>query len=149
MKIDFNTGDIGECQDAQKLRLMLREALRHETGPAAQELVRELIGQLESGLKSSGLTAVNDEADSEPAEDSGGRSLAGLLCDAWRSFAGPSRREMELSRQRKELIERAEHAEASAFDALAETADIGRERDAAIERIRQLEQELARLKGHD
>ena len=148
MKIDFNTGDIGECHDAQKLRLLLREILRHQTDPAIQELVRNLIDQLESELKASGLTAIKDEAGNE-AGDNGGRSLTGLLCDAWRSFTGPSRREMELSRQRKELIERAEHAEASAFDALAETADIGRERDAAIERIRQLEEELARRKDGD
>jgi len=147
MKIDFNSDDIGECQDAQKLRLLLNELLRHELDATSRELISNLVRQIESGLKASGLTSINDSAGETLAGNPDNRSLFGHLCDAWRSFTGPSRREMELSRQRKELIERAEHAEASAFDALAETADVGRERDNALERVRQLEEELARLRS--
>lgn len=146
MKIDFNSDDIGEYQDAQKLRLLLNELLRHETDDASRDIISSLIRQLESDLKESGFTSIIDSASNTLPANTGNRSLLGRLCDAWRSIAGPSRREMELSRQRKELIERAEHAEASAFDALAETADVGRERDNALERVKQLEEELARLK---
>lgn len=57
----------------------------------------------------------------------------------WRKLFGPGRRELELSQQRQALIERCERAEASAFDALAETAEVGRERDGAIAKLKALE----------
>ena len=61
-----------------------------------------------------------------------------------RFFMGPSRWEQELSKQRYELIERAEHAENSAFEALAETATAERERDDLKARLQLLEAELAK-----
>ena len=45
---------------------------------------------------------------------------------------------------REILIERAGHAEASAFEALAELADAAKQRDEALARIRDLEAELGR-----
>ena len=73
----------------------------------------------------------------------------GYFSSLWNSIAGPSRREMELSRQRMELVERADHAENMAFQALAESADMTKERDLLLQRIRELEQELARLRSKD
>lgn len=61
----------------------------------------------------------------------------------WHSLFGPSRRELMLSRQRSEALARAERAERSSFESLAETARVARERDAALERIRELEEQLA------
>ncbi len=61
------------------------------------------------------------------------------------SIFGPNKSELALSKQRQSLIERAEHAEASAFEALAETADIGRERDELLHKVKELEEEIARL----
>ena len=52
---------------------------------------------------------------------------------------GPSKREIQLSKQRQALIERAEHAETSSFESLAETAEIGRERDELRAKLKQLE----------
>ncbi len=59
----------------------------------------------------------------------------------WRKIFGPGRRELELSQQRQTLVERCERAEASAFDALAETAEVGRERDDALAKLKALEAE--------
>lgn len=63
-----------------------------------------------------------------------------------KTLFGPSRRELVLSKQRIELIERAEHAEATAFEALAEMAEVGKQRDEALKKIKDLEEEIARLK---
>ena len=57
----------------------------------------------------------------------------------WGMFFGPSRRERLLSEQRIAALERAERAERSSFEALAETARVARERDAARVRIAELE----------
>lgn len=69
-------------------------------------------------------------------------SLA-YLSSFWNFIIGPSRRELELSRQRIELIERAEHAEQIAYQALADASEITREREQLLHRIRELEQQLA------
>jgi len=68
------------------------------------------------------------------------------MLDRLRSLLGPNDRELALSRQRREAIDRAERAERSAFEALAETAEVGRERDALRVRVRELETELERQK---
>ena len=49
----------------------------------------------------------------------------------WRRLFGPSNRELMLSAQRVEVIERAQHAEQTAFAALAENARLQRELDEA------------------
>lgn len=56
----------------------------------------------------------------------------------WRALLGPSRREVLLSAQRSEALERASRAERSAFEALAETARVARERDELKARLRAL-----------
>ncbi len=61
----------------------------------------------------------------------------------WRSIMGPSRREVRLSKQRIAALERAERAEAISFEALAETAKVGRERDEALKKLEELEKTLA------
>lgn len=62
-----------------------------------------------------------------------------LVNNFWRRTLGPSRLEEDLSQQRSAALERADRAERSAFEALAETTRIGRERDqlkAEVERLR-------------
>ena len=49
------------------------------------------------------------------------------------------KRELILSNQRHELIKRAERAESISFDAIAETSEIGRERDAVLAKLKALE----------
>jgi len=67
--------------------------------------------------------------------------------DLLRNLFGPSRQEINLSKQREALIERAEHAENSAFEALAELAEAARERDQVKARLKELESELSVLKS--
>lgn len=68
--------------------------------------------------------------------------------DMLRNIFGPGRQEINLSKQREALIERAEHAEASAFEALAELADVAKERDEVLARLKELATDLERLKSN-
>lgn len=61
----------------------------------------------------------------------------------WRGLFGPSRREVLLSEQRIEALERASRAERSSFEALAETARVARECDELKVRIAELEARLS------
>lgn len=68
-----------------------------------------------------------------------------LVNNFWRRTLGPSRREEDLSEQRSAALERAERAERSAFEALAEAARVARDRDQLKAEIERLRQELAGL----
>ena len=67
------------------------------------------------------------------------------LIDSIKSLFGPGRREKILSKQRIELIERADHAEAIAFEALAETAEVGKQRDEVLQKLQELQAKLKDL----
>jgi hypothetical protein len=71
------------------------------------------------------------------------RSIMERVGAVWRSIMGPSRREVRLSKQRIAALERAERAEAISFEAVAETAKVGRERDEALKKLEELEKTLA------
>ena len=58
-----------------------------------------------------------------------------------REIYGPSKKEMLLSKQGQELLERAERAESMTFDALAETVEMGRERVAIQQKLKEAAQE--------
>ncbi|MGE3772210.1 MAG: hypothetical protein AB7I32_04755 [Gammaproteobacteria bacterium] len=68
-----------------------------------------------------------------------------LVNNFWRRTLGPSRLEEDLSQQRSAALERADRAERSAFEALAETARIGRDRDQLKAEVERLRKEVARL----
>lgn len=70
-----------------------------------------------------------------------------IVNNFWRRALGPSRLEEDLSTQRSEALERADRAERSAFEALAETARIARERDRLKAETERLQQEVARLES--
>ena len=65
----------------------------------------------------------------------------------WHRFWGPSDREMELSKQRSDALERAERAEHSSFEALADMARVGRERDAANAELEKLRWRVGELEN--
>jgi len=67
-----------------------------------------------------------------------------IVNNFWRRTLGPSRLEEDLSTQRSEALERADRAERSAFEALAETTRIARERDRLAAEIERLRAELTR-----
>ena len=133
MKIDFNKTYDGH-QQAQKLRQVLADCNNDNTSSDTRILIDDLLQQIDSFL-------AREEKDHE------GASLSGFFSSLWNFLSGPSQRELELSRQRKELIERAEHAENIAFQALAESSDIKQQYDDARQKITELEQEL--IKNRD
>lgn len=57
------------------------------------------------------------------------RAVSPVVLPWWRRWLGPSRLEQRLATERANALERAARAEQSAFDSLAETARVARERD--------------------
>lgn len=135
MHIEFAEGDNG-FHEARSLLQIVRDAQAQEPSSSA---VLQLLDVLRE-------TAESHMARAEFADQ---RAQAGTLVDTpaeqrgiggwWRALRGPSRREVMLSEQRSAALQRAQRAETSAFEALAETARVARERDAAIARLAALE----------
>ena len=146
MKIDFDLNLEG-YQQAHRLRLLLDHCLAGEPDDVTRQLINDLKKQVEAFIARPEL----DEFRKAPASgssvsvDSTG-NFFNRISLLWSFITGPSRRELLLSRQRRELIERAEHAENSAFQALAESADIKKQNEDALLKIRSLEQELEKFR---
>lgn len=144
MKIEFET-DINGYQEARKFKLLIDSILKHEQldqslNSFALSIQSQLVEFLSNPEFSDLADGSKDDLFVSSHDESTGEGLAKLL----RNLFGPSKRELTLSKQRQALIERAEHAEISAFEALAETADIGRERDNLREKLKRLEAEIAK-----
>ncbi len=139
MKIEFET-DINGYQEARKFKLLVDSILKHEElDQSLSSLASSLQLQLQEFLSKPEFSDFNDAGTDELYAGSHDETeLAGAV-KLFRDLFGPSKREIELSKQRQTLIERAERAEISAFEALAETAEIGRERDQLRARLKQLE----------
>lgn len=150
MKLEFET-DINGYQEARKFKLLIDSILKHEEldqslssfATSLQQQLTEFLSKPEfADFTDSGsgslYTATHDE--------SVGSSISSGINGFFRGLFGPSKREIELSKQRQALIVRAEHAEHSAFEALAETGEIGRERDQLKEKLKQLEAKLENSK---
>ena len=124
MRIDFSDGEQG-ARESEALMRIAQTAIRNLADDAdVQALANKLMER-----------CANFEL-SSPAPDAGEVSW-------WRRLLGPSRVEETLSAQRVAALERAERAERSSFEALAETATVARERDQALQRIADLERQLA------
>ena len=151
MKIVFNN-NLDGYQKALKLRQLLMYCKDTFSDKESLDFIESLITQIEGFIASPDFDQFKD---SHPVEAYNTQSVRknlvseGLLSSLWQSLVGPSRRELILSKQRIELIERAEHAEAMAFEALAETAEAGKARDEALKKIKNLEEEIATLKAAD
>ena len=140
MRIDFEDGESGFFE-ARAVAAVVQVARTAELDADARDL----------------LDFLNESAASHVAraEFEGLRSKHGtgaeiwptfsVLKQLWRRTVGPSTLESSLSQQRSEALERAERAEHSAFEALAETAKVARERDQAIAETARLRNEVAAL----
>ena len=141
MKIDFDK-NISGFQDARKLKIILEHYANSTLADShTRALVESIITELNEFIvdpefaKFSHSNALGDIA---PAlQETGTPPLLKRLFSVWRLFSGPGKHELLLSRQRQELIERAERAEAMAYEALAETAEVGRQRDAALRKLKE------------
>lgn len=143
MKVQFEHGVAGFDEAMEVLALV--RVVRENTRPGSHD--EALLGALEDGAREwvgreefAALRGASPlPADDRPAS----RRLRSLL----REFIGPSRRELTLAAQRSAALERVQSAERSAFEALAETARVGRERDEALVQVLRLEQRLAELEA--
>jgi hypothetical protein len=143
MHIEFEK-NINGFQEARKLKMILEHYAHSDaTDKPTLLLIESIIEQIESFISDPEFkslikdTSVDDAAYRLQEESP---SFLRRLIASLRAITGPSKKEMLLSRQRQELLERAERAESMAFEALAETAEIGRERDATVKRLKQQEQ---------
>ncbi len=148
MNIDFNK-NINGFQDARKLRMILEHYSNSDIADKSTQLfIQSLMQELNDFLASAEFEKFHHstELDSSfletrPKDD----NIITKLSSLWRLVTGPSRQELLLSKQRHELIERAERAEAMAFEAIAETSDVGRQRDSLLEKVKELEDEINTL----
>ncbi|MFT5131570.1 MAG: hypothetical protein ACI9SC_000028 [Gammaproteobacteria bacterium] len=140
MKIEFEK-NINGFQEARKLKMILEHYAHSDATDKPTLLqIESIIEQIENFISD---PEFNSLAKDIRVDDAAYRSLEGSptllrrLIASVRAIVGPSKKEMLLSKQRQELLERAERAESMAFDALAETAEIGRERDGLERRLKQ------------
>ena len=138
MKIDFEK-DINGFQTARKLKMILEHYRQSDIADrTTQLLIESMLTQLDEFTASPEFEKFNHakELDSSFLDAAGKKDdFLSRLAAFWHVFKGPSKRELVLSSQRQELIERAERAEAIAFEAIAETAEVGRQRDAALKEL--------------
>lgn len=141
MKIEFET-DINGYQEARKFKLLIDYILKHEELDASlKSLGSSLHAQLQEFLSNPEFSEFSDGGSDDKFTSSHDESAGEGFNKLLRSFFGPGKRELELSKQRQELIMRAERAEAAAFEAIAETAEIGRERDDLRAKLKQKQTE--------
>ncbi len=141
MKLEFTTNEACYHKARMLKRLMSLIEIYELEAHFDQDLVDELNRELSRFMNQPEFSHLRDE-DLEDII----RAKPTTLKDWLRSVFGPSRQEINLSKQREALIERAEHAENSAFEALAELADAAKEKDQALARVHELESELASLR---
>ena len=138
MEIKFADGEAGFLE-AQALQAIARYAA--DSDPVDSNEI-----QVTDALRAAGVAyAARSEFTQLREYDNAQTSAAartGAREGLWRTLFGPSRRELRLSEERRTALGRAERAEQSSFDALAETARVARERDTALARVAELEQAL-------
>ena len=135
MDIEFDNDEAGFWE----ARLVLAMATQFSGGT-----LREGDAALLSFLKDASLAQMNRTEYASVLKEAGIRDGVwpswSLVNQLWRRTLGPSQLEEDLSAQRSEALERADRAESSAFDAMAEAAQTARERD-------HLQEEVDRLKA--
>lgn len=139
-----------DSQKAHRLRAILKQCYASATDDENRSVIAALERQLETWLADPELSqfspAVNDAMEKSVRSSF---SLGDIIISLWHFIAGPSHREEELSKQRREQLERAEHAETSAFEALGESAELKMTLGQAQRKIHELEAELRRLQGNN
>jgi len=142
MKLYFEN-DINDFQDARRLKMIL-DHYSHSSlvDKNSLLLIETLLDQIKTFLANPAFKRFNQSFEISAPEllrETPGVTLFNRVISYWRSLTGPTSRELTLSNQRHELIERAERAEAIAFEAIAETTEIGRQRDAVLKKLQELE----------
>jgi hypothetical protein len=135
--------DINGFQEARKLKMLLEQHKHMDVVDKATQLfIDTLIHELDEFIASpefEQFNATTPQLDTVYDFEEVGRGFFGNIYTFWRTLTGPTKRELILSNQRHELIERAERAESISFDSIAETSEIGRERDEVLAKLKALE----------
>lgn len=133
MQLEFERGERGyfEARALYRFVQLLRTTRWEEH--AERELLQTLESAAEAQLIRPEYEPLRDIA-AEPEVSRRAPSADGI----WQRWFGPSRSERQLSAQRAAALERAERAERSAFESLAEMAGVARERDALAAELRAL-----------
>ena len=134
MKIEFATGAAG-FYEARELSTMARYIVNNTVSGSHDTQLLDSIEQIAATHMQKPEFADLTVTMALEVED---RPVLQRMAESWRRVWGPSRGEMDLSRQRIAALERAERAERSAFEALAEMARVARERDDDNEQIKDL-----------
>ncbi|MEX2482851.1 MAG: hypothetical protein WD928_18495 [Gammaproteobacteria bacterium] len=135
MHIEFAEGDNG-FHEAHSLLQIVRDAQAQDPSSSAViQLLDVLRESAQTHMERAEFAAQRAQTAAPVAPPTEQRGIRGC----WRALFGPSRRELMLSEQRSAALQRAQRAETSAFEALAETARVARERDAAMARLAALE----------
>ena len=142
MKINLEN-NINDFQNARRLRMILEHFSQSDiVDNNTLSLIRTLVDQINTYLANPEFARFSQSFENDESEivtESDGVNIFGKIYSCWRSLTGPTRRELILSSQRHELIERAERAESIAFEAIAETTEVGRQRDEAIKKLQEFE----------
>lgn len=131
MQIEFAAGDAGYFEAHALLQIVRHAQTQDPVASAEVQLLDALRAAAEAAIARPEFGALRErvpDVAEPPAQDTGWMGW-------WRAVCGPSRREQMLSAQRIAALERAQRAEHSAFEALAETARVARERDTALARL--------------
>lgn len=140
MKISFEK-DINGFQNARKLKMILEHYAHSDISDKTTQLfIESLLQELEQFLSQPEFRSFGSSSSTDSQlliATPSANTFSGKFINLWRGLFGPSKREQLLSHQRHELIERAERAEAIAFEALAETAEVGRQRDEALKKSKE------------
>jgi hypothetical protein len=142
MNIDFDEGDAGFFE-ARALQSVVRAARESDPAPETQPLLDFMQESARTHLTRPEFAELREK---HGTGDTRWPSFS-MFNHLWRRLVGPSQRETSLSQQRGEALERAERAEHSAFEALAESTRSARERDQARAEVARLQQELAKLRA--
>ena len=145
MKIDLSVTP-EDYQKAMKLHLLLEHMHSSETDIDLRNFIEELIQQIDKYLASPVLQE-QLKLDERDAFKQAPRSPLRVLRSFLQSIFGPSNRELILSKQRRELIGRAEHAENIAFQALAESSDLKKNLEDTLQKLHTLEQQIDQSTG--
>jgi hypothetical protein len=137
VKIEFSEGS-GNLLEAEDLLRVLHYL---SMTPSAEILRGEIIGQVFDQFRSQ----PDGRSRIEHLTDGPTRGIVGRLAALWRGIKGPSHGEIALSKQRHDALDRADRAERSSFEALAEMATVGRERDAMRNDIEVLQLRIKQL----
>lgn len=140
MKIELSVTP-EDYQKAMKLRLLFEHMHSSETDPDMRNFIEYLIQQIDDYLASPELQE-QLKLDERDVFKLAPRSFLRVLRSFLQSVFGPSNRELVLSKQRRELIGRAEHAENIAFQALAESTDLKKNLEDALQKLRALEKQI-------